>query len=208
MPEVQQSMENDMVTTTDRGTGRLRRAGAIAVLLMSIALVAGACASGGKSSKTVARVGPATGSAAAKATASADPLAFAKCMRENGEPDFKDPQRGRPMGDGLDTNSAAFKKAMDACKALMPTGTVRGAGDPNQGWSTSDKLKYAQCMRDNGVPNFPDPDANGGFALVQGNGIDPNAPQFKKAEDACKKYQPESLRNMTPNKPGSGGGQS
>jgi hypothetical protein len=58
------------------------------------------------------------------------------------------------------------------------------------------------------VPNFPDPDANGGFALVQGNGIDPNAPQFKKAEDACKKYQPENLRNLTPNKPGSGGGQS
>jgi hypothetical protein len=178
----------------------------MAVLLMSVALVAGACAGGGTSSKAVAKVGSGTSSAAPTPTSSGDPVAFAKCMRENGEPNFKDPERGKPMGDGLDVNSPAFKKAMDACKAFMPAGNPRAAGAPDQAWSTSDKLKYAKCMRDNGVPSFPDPDANGGFALIQGSGIDPNAPQFKKAEDACKKYQPENLQNMTPNKTGPGGG--
>jgi hypothetical protein len=199
-------MESEMVVTTPDGKMRLRRASAMAVLLMSVALVAGACGGSGKSNKSVAAVGSGTSSAAPNASSSGDPLAFAKCMRENGEPNFKDPERGKPMGDGLDTNSAAFKKAMDTCKAYMPTGNPQGpGGGPDQTWSTADKLKYAQCMRDNGVPNFPDPDANGGFAIIEGSGIDPQSPQFKKAEDTCKKYQPESVRNQTPNN-GPGGG--
>jgi hypothetical protein len=178
---------------------RLRRTSAMAVLLTIIALAAGACSrdsggSGGNGSG-------ATPASSASGNSEMDQgVAFAKCMRENGLPEFKDPERGKGMGDGLDTNSEAFKKALDACKALMP-GPTSGGGGP-QAWSNEDKLKYAQCMRDNGVPNFPDPDANGGFRLEMGT--DPTTPQFKAAETACAKYQPESLRNQAPNKPGGG----
>jgi hypothetical protein len=61
-------------------------------------------------------------------------------------------------------------------------------------------------MRDYGVPNFPDPDAYGGFMFLEGGDVDPMSPQFKKAEAACKKYQPQSLQNMTHNKQGVPGG--
>jgi hypothetical protein len=121
-------------------------------------------------------------------------------MRKNGLPDFPDPQPGKGMGDGVDVNSEAFKNAMNACKQLMPGGGPP-AGDQGP-WSSSDKLKYAQCMRENGVPSFPDPAADGGFRLA--TGTDPNSPQFKAAETACAKYQPESMRNQATKKPGGG----
>jgi hypothetical protein len=43
-------------------------------------------------------------------------------------------------------------------------------------------------MRANGVPNFPDPSAAGGFQL--GGGIDPSSPAFKAAEAKCQKTLP------------------
>ena len=45
-------------------------------------------------------------------------------------------------------------------------------------------LKLAECMRANGVANFPDPNGQG---LIQGSGIDPNSPQFQKAQQKCAK---------------------
>ena len=43
-------------------------------------------------------------------------------------------------------------------------------------------------MRSNGVPNFPDPNASGGFRL--GPGIDPSSPVFKAAQARCQKLLP------------------
>jgi hypothetical protein len=42
---------------------------------------------------------------------------------------------------------------------------------------------FAQCMRENGLPNFPDP-VDGGINL-NGTGLDPEAPEFEAAEKAC-----------------------
>ncbi|WP_283134994.1 hypothetical protein [Rhizohabitans arisaemae] len=49
-------------------------------------------------------------------------------------------------------------------------------------------------VRSNGVPSFPDPDADGAFKL-DGN-VD--AAQLKKAEEACKQYQPKGVPGATP----------
>jgi hypothetical protein len=39
-----------------------------------------------------------------------------------------------------------------------------GSGGGNQNATTRDKaMKFAECMRDNGVREFPDPDASGEF---------------------------------------------
>jgi hypothetical protein len=54
-------------------------------------------------------------------------------------------------------------------------------------------VAFAACMRKQGVPKFPDPEAvDGGMRLSIGSesGIDPNAPQFKRAERACKRLLP------------------
>jgi hypothetical protein len=44
-------------------------------------------------------------------------------------------------------------------------------------------LRYAQCIRAHGVPNFPDPSATGGLAIP--SDINTESPAFKSAEQAC-----------------------
>jgi hypothetical protein len=56
--------------------------------------------------------------------------------------------------------------------------------------SYADALKFAQCMRSHGVPNFPDPGSGGAIQFGSGDGINPRPPQFQKAQNACKKFLP------------------
>jgi len=115
-----------------------------------------------------------------------------------------EPGGGLALPQGVDPNSKQFKEAESHCKQYLPSGSTINLMNPEEQWSSADKLKYAQCMRENGVPKFPDPDSNGGFSFMKDSGIDPDSPQFKQAQTACKKYQPQSIQNMTPNKPGGG----
>jgi hypothetical protein len=63
------------------------------------------------------------------------------------------------------------------------TGTNAKAGF-NQG------LKFAACMRANGVPNFPDPSAGGGINISPGSGLNPQSPAFQGAQKTCGKLLP------------------
>ena len=46
-------------------------------------------------------------------------------------------------------------------------------------------VAYAKCMRANGVPNFPDPNAGGGFLFHARAGMNPSSPVFKAAQAKC-----------------------
>lgn len=47
-------------------------------------------------------------------------------------------------------------------------------------------LRFADCMRSHGVPNFPDPPAGGGgIQFKAGSGINPQSPAFQAAQKAC-----------------------
>jgi hypothetical protein len=45
---------------------------------------------------------------------------------------------------------------------------------------------FAKCIREHGVPNFPDPDEDGNFDLP--DGMDDAA--LRDAQTACKQYAP------------------
>ena len=170
-----------------------------------LTLLAGACSDGG-SGKTVADVPGAAATTSATAAGNADPVAYAKCMRANGVPDFPDPDTdGRFMfdeGGSVNPESTAFKDADKKCQAYAPQGG-KATDNPQAGWSAADKLKYAQCMRQNGITAFPDPDAGGTLPpIIQGSGIDPESDQFKKADEACKQYKPQGV--PTANRVGGG----
>jgi hypothetical protein len=86
---------------------------------------------------------------------------FAECMRNNGVSKFPDPDASGEFtideianGSSVDTSSAAFKQAIDACKDLEPAGFTGHKRNPQE---QENALKFAQCVRDNGVPDFPDP---------------------------------------------------
>ena len=90
---------------------------------------------------------------------------FAACMRANGVKQFPDPDAsgqltidGIANGSSLDTNSAVFKQAISACKDVEPAGFT---GHKRSAQEQANAVKFAQCIRDNGVKDFPDPDPNG-----------------------------------------------
>jgi hypothetical protein len=86
-------------------------------------------------------------------------------MRAHGVSTFPDPPPsgsftidGVANGSSLNTNSPTFTQALAACKNLEPPGFTGVKVTPQQ---TTARLKFAQCVRDNGVPDFPDPTPNG-----------------------------------------------
>jgi hypothetical protein len=52
----------------------------------------------------------------------------------------------------------------------------------------ADAVRYADCMRSNGVTHFPDPTSNGRQQSL--NGIEPSSPAFQTAYKACRNYAP------------------
>ena len=93
-------------------------------------------------------------------------------MRTNGMSAFPDPNSsGQLTIDGianstsLNPNTPAFQQALSACKDLEPPGFMGTQRTPQQQEAA---LKFAQCMRDNGITNFPDPTPNGPIINVNG----------------------------------------
>jgi len=116
---------------------------------------------------TVALIGAGcggTGSSGGNTTAANQDKAvkFAECMREHGISQFPDPDAsGRLTVDGvlngssIDPDGAAWQGAIDACQDLQPPGFA-GGGERSSGQQSA-ALRFAQCIRENGVPDFPDP---------------------------------------------------
>jgi len=86
---------------------------------------------------------------------------FATCMRVHGVRDFPDPDASGELtidgvvnGSGLDPDGPAWKRAAGACKDLQPAGFT---GRKRSAEQQDDVLKFARCMREHGVKDFPDP---------------------------------------------------
>ena len=95
------------------------------------------------------------------ATTRANAVKFAECMRANGIGAFPDPDASGALtidavanGSSVDTSSAAFKQAVSTCKDLEPSGFTGHERSPQEQKAA---LEFAQCIRDNGVKDFPDP---------------------------------------------------
>lgn len=169
-----------------RGGDRVRRAGLLAVALAVTGVLVAGC-SGGSAGPGVAGVSSASASASPSATVSgeAEALEYAACMRSHGVPNFPDPtvQNGSvgfniTAGDGVDQNSPQYQSARQACSSL------RGGGTANSGsGNLAKELKFAQCMRSHGVPDFPDPNKNGGFS--GSSSVNPSSPTFQNAQSTC-----------------------
>jgi hypothetical protein len=106
-----------------------------------------------------------TGSSNSTAATHEQAVKFAQCMRDNGVSGFPDPDAsgqltidGIANGSSVDPSTAAFKQAISACKDLEPPGFMGHTRSPEQ---QKVALKFAQCMRDNGVKDFPDPTSDG-----------------------------------------------
>ena len=140
----------------------LRRAGIAGAVLAVGGGLGGALTACGASTTTTSVAGS-TGSSGGNTNTAAheQALEFAQCMRDNGVSQFPDPSASGAFtienianGSSLDTTSAAFKKALSACKDLEPPGFT---GAKRSATQQEAALKFSQCIRDNGVKDFPDP---------------------------------------------------
>lgn len=110
-------------------------------------------------------------------------IAFAQCMRENGVADFPDPDsEGRFRGLSHEhQDNSQFRAAQEACRDLAPGGEHQKLGDPA---FVEQMREFSQCMRANGLPDFPDPDAQG---RLRGAGHEQqDSPQYRAAMEACR----------------------
>ena len=75
---------------------------------------------------------------------------------------------------------------------VSSTGTAGAtrAASQRAGSPESAALAFAGCMRSSGVPDFPDPQAGGGFRFHPGAGVDPSSVAFKAAQAKCKQFLP------------------
>jgi hypothetical protein len=110
-------------------------------------------------------------------------------MRSHGVSDY--PDTGGPIqanpGSDLDPNNPAYQAARQSCQSLRPTISLP---PDQQAQARADDLKFAQCMRAQGIANYPDPQPNSNVVdLRQLGAALLNSPQFQAAQQACKQYQ-------------------
>jgi hypothetical protein len=121
-------------------------------------------------------------------------LAFARCMRERGI-DFPDPQVGEngmirigpgPGRGGPGPEDPKMRAASEKCREHLEVG---GEAPELPAEARDAFVAYARCMREEGV-DMPDPDPNGGVRFRRGdpNAPDPESPEFKRADEACRRH--------------------
>jgi hypothetical protein len=147
-----------------------------------VALISAGCGAGSSGDNKNAPSAPAgTGSSGGNKNASihAKAVKFAECMRDNGVSEFPDPDASGSLtldgvlnGSSIDPSNAAWKQAIGVCKDLEPPGFSGSKATPKQ---MSARLKFAQCVRDHGVKDFPDPTKDG--PIIDTNRIPSSATQ-------------------------------
>ena len=164
-----------------------------AAALLSGVLVAG-CGGGSPSPSG----GASTSASAASAVASG--VAFSRCIRSHGVPNFPDPKvSGQTvrMGSARTIQSPAFQSAVHSCQRLLPKGPP-SSGPPSP-QAQARMLNVSACMRQHGISGFPDPSTSppsnsagnsgiigsGGYYLAIPKSIDTNSPAFERAGAAC-----------------------
>ena len=116
---------------------------------------------------------------------------WAGCMRSHGDPNQADPtvdsnrviQVTLPAGwaGGLRGEGGSCGDYLTAAR------TVLRGGEPPQAPDLGTALRYAQCMRANGIADYPDPTSNSGNSqVVHATGdLNPATPKFQAASTLC-----------------------
>jgi hypothetical protein len=180
------------------------RTAAAVIAIAVLALLAAAC-SGSRSSAGSGGAPHAGGSAASPSAVS-----YSACMRSHGVPNFPDPGNDGQVAKAdpqlLGISSSQLQAAQRTCQHLYPTnGGTLSANSLRQCYESgvcppalvqqalNAGLKFAQCMRSHGVPNWPDPSTDaqgrplfdiavpGGHGFAPGRGL-PASPPVARGE--------------------------
>lgn len=160
-----------------------------------ISLISAGCGSNAPAETSTAK---ASSGAGTKLSARDQAVKFAECIRAHGVSDFPDPDAKNQFEYGVSVSPAVWNRATTACKDLQPPGTLSAKRTPKQ---QAGALEFAQCMRDNGVKDFPDP-ANGDPLIDTtkipslGDRSPRTDPVFAPAMDKCRTTLAAVLRDQ------------
>ena len=177
--------------------------------MAGLALLAAACS--GSSGNPVAQLTATTTSSATQSRTGASgtgkyaaSLAYSRCMRSHGVPNFPDPKQTAGGGiqisgsrSGMNPQSPLFMSAQQSCRHMLP-----GGGQPThagQQQALTRMLHISQCMRAHGISGFPDPTlappaSRADYSQISSNGIawlaipdsiDVRSPAYEEAAAAC-----------------------
>lgn len=185
------------MTNEKKRSGPWRRTAALAVAV-GVAALATACSSSSSSSANTT----ADGSSAIQKMD-----AYVSCLTSHGATgvsvtsngDLKVSENGTNFegNGGIPTNAsnmpASLESAAKACQSLSPSQGAPSAAQQKQ--DLQQLLKYVQCMRSHGEPDFPDPTSSGqlriSFSKSNANsGVNPQSPVYQKANAACVSLDP------------------
>jgi hypothetical protein len=121
---------------------------------------------------------------------------YAQCVRTHGIADFPDPVvadglLGWQASDGTNPKQLLQnnKPARDACDPILdrlpPSAVKRASFSPED---MQNLLRYAQCMREHGYPDWPDPQADGSFSLPPALENEGKSSRRIAAGQACDQY--------------------
>jgi hypothetical protein len=186
-----------------RRVGR-HRLSALAVLLAALAFGLAACSASG--SPRVASLGTSstTGGHHDGSSTTAPPEGggatqlmdeWATCMRANGDPEQTDPTIDQygvinitiPQGITDTSISSEAHGSTGPCSQyeLAAENDLRAADPVAPPPTQAQLLQYVDCMRTNGVPDYPDPGPNNETKFPAD--VDPNSPTFENANKVCGK---------------------
>ena len=152
---------------------------ASAMLAASVALAA--C--GSSASGAVRASSAATGSR----TPDDATMAIITCYRAHGDPSFPDPVYDPSDGRwhfAVSPGNAPYS-TRQACQHLFPSGN---ASPPVPQAQFQALVRLAECLRQHGVPNWPDPDPDGSYPLPPA--LLTKTPAYARAAEACKSVWP------------------
>lgn len=110
-------------------------------------------------------------------------LAYAQCVRANGYAEFPDPDPDGGFKFLIGPDSAPrFKAATAACRDLAPEGMRDEGVTPEE---LDGLVKLSQCIRENGITDFPDPGPSGNYDLSR-TGLKPGDTRLDAAMATCR----------------------
>lgn len=97
----------------------------------------------------------------------------------------------------------AIATSVLACACGSNTPTAPGSGRSDGRSAKADKaVKFARCMRKNGIGQFPDPPASRNFTIdeiANGSSLNTTSPAFTQALSACKTLEPTGFAGTSRN---------
>jgi hypothetical protein len=173
----------------------------VVAVTVGLLLLTAACGRGTSSSSTSSTSGTSStgstsssGTGGVSATYVSDKLGFARCLRAHGVPNFPDPNasgQAPPNWKQL-ISTPQGQAALGAC-SYWDHRIHNDVANQNQA-AMGEYVRFAQCMRTHGLPNFPDPvHAEGRVEFVLSasqDGFDAHSPQVLAKAHHCESNLP------------------